>query len=319
MLNKKRIAVIIGAAISLVLFGIILGWRLHGPTKGAEEVAKFIEAVAPKPSTESDWKAVSFIAASASIRGSELPVITVKNVRPILEGDALMAAMHLSVQNTRNDVEQTTKIWSRKANRALEFNWLSHAVKPIEKPAVEEKFYLGPEAQPGNIKFDYGYSISATPDKTGKKELIFRTPSGKSVLEWKRSSILSQPYFFKNYRYGAILERDDESKLIKSLVILDMDNREVAGIVELPPQVGRYPPLIVLDPNTDLLLCFDLDIAWIVHVDLRKIVDQSAKPWPPSWPNPFLGSWHGNDDVQRGRFSQLSEGSEPPPRPENYP
>ena len=80
-----------------------------------------------------------------------------------------------------------------------------------------------------------------------------------------------------------------------------LDKLEAAGLVPLPLQVGRYPPLMFLDPTTDLLLCFDLDVAWVVCVELRSGIDQKLKPWLPPWPHSALGEWHGNDDAQRFR------------------
>ncbi len=313
--RAKKIGLAATCALVLLL-GVLAGWWLRGPPKGTKEMLNFFEALAPKPSTDADWKNLVVEKSTAKISDFDMPMVTVKNVRPLLEPEADTSAHHLAVINTRNQVELKSVIWSHKANRALEIDWQKPDIHETNRPTPESQFYLSPESVPATSKRVNGYSMG-TPG--GTNELLIRTPSGKKRLAWSRPTFIGEVYFFKNYVYAAGLERDNDKKKYTSIAMLNIDKLEGAGFVPLPPQVGTYAPLMVLDPTTDLLLCIDLDIAWVVCMDLRQGIDQSKKPWPPPWPHPALGPWHGNHDIMAGRDSQLAEGATPPPRPADYP
>src|SRR3989337_1538204 len=69
----------------LLVLALFIGWWLRGPPKGAKEVLEFFASLAPKPSTSRDWAALVVESGKATISGQEMPVVTVKNIRPLLE------------------------------------------------------------------------------------------------------------------------------------------------------------------------------------------------------------------------------------------
>ena len=208
-------------------------------------------------------------------------------------------------------------IWSHKANIALELDWLKGGVKKAARPDLNSTFYLGAEEYPRQLDALIGYSVGTGGNKPPMK-LWIATPFGKKFVMWERNTIVSSAYLFDKYRYAICTEKDIATGKAVGLEVIDLDQQDLAGEVKLPPQVGRYGPRKVLDPTTDLFLCFDLDVSWVVCIDLRAGIDQSKRPWPPPWPHPALGRWQGNDDVMHGRFTQLGNDL-PPPRPADYP
>lgn len=315
----KKLILILGLALSLVLAGLFLGWWLRGPTKGSEQLEQMLKEMDARPASAEDWSNLNVVKSSIEIEGKDYPMVTAKNIRPLLECDQLTSAHHLKIKNVRNNSELKSILWSHKSGKILEFDWLNNTVKPLAINLDDTTFILGPESVPANSKYNHAYSIGTPGSKKGINTLSITTPAGTSKLPWERKSFIGEAYYFKGYKFAFCLERGIDSGKFESVTIIDLENQSVAGFATLPTQVGRYAPLMLLDPNTDLFLCFDLDISWIVCIDIRKGIDQNKKPWPPSWPCPALGPWYGNDDVQRGKVSQLAEGSEAPPKPENYP
>lgn len=312
-MKLKRIVITVLLCGICLVGGVIVGWWLRGPPPGTKQMLDILAEMAAKPSTEGDWKALTVAKSTATVSEIEMPVVTIKNVRPVLEADANTSAQHLSIQNTRHDGVLKTLIFGPKMNNALEIEWLKPAVVKAKRPEPYPDFYLGPDSQPARERYKNDYYISGQPNDT----LVIKTPSSQNSTKWERNSYVSELYFFRQHRYAVAIERSETTKRAESLVIVDIENGTLAGIVPLPPQIGRYKPLLLIDPNTDLLLCIDLDIAWIVCVDLRAGIDQTKKPWPPPWPHPALGPWHGNDDVNNGRFAQTP--AQIPPKPADYP
>ena len=305
---------------ALLLLALCVGWWLRGPTKAQQPLVNFFEALVPIPSTQRDWQALKVETSDAKISGMDMPVVTVRNLRPLLEVEGDTSVRQIWVFNERKSDTYATIVTSHKANKALRLDWLHGKVSEVERPPKNSIFFLGPEETPANFRYSNDFTITAPSCGPGHHYLVIHTPAGTSKTKWEKNTILVGSYFFPGYRYGTVLEQPGNPMgPTIGMAIVDLEKLELAGYVPFPAQVGRYPPLTVLDPNTDTLLVFDLDIAWVVCVDLRKGIDQSKKPWPPPWPHPALGSWRGNQDVLNGRFAQLPSGAPVPPKPADYP
>jgi len=319
MQDKAKFRLVLLAMAFVVLgFGIALGWALRTPSKGQQELYHVFEEMAPKKSNEADWQSLKIERRNESFSGVEMPVMVVNNLRPILEAEANTSAQHIGIQNIRSVSVLKTTVWSSKANNAIELDWLGNSIKKFSRPEKHPDFYLGLEASPIRLRYSSVVQIGTLGSNSKvPQELIIKIGDSIKKLPWNRPSFIGECYFFETYRYIAALVRNNRNGKRESLAIIDMEQQDLATLIDLPSQVGTYPPLLLIDPDTDLMICMDLEIAWIVCIDLRSGIDQSKKPWPPPWPHPALGPWHGNDDSRR--TTQLLEGVAPPPRPANYP
>jgi hypothetical protein len=195
-------------------------------------------------------------------------------------------------------------IWSHKGKQTLEFDWLGAKLNKVKKEACRDDFYLCPEEMPSAVKGVRGYLVCAPASSYNNNEILISTPQKTVRLPWERNTELLQYYFFKDYRYSVSREQIRNTGKAIGMVIIDLERHEVAAIIPLPSYQGHVPPLFLIDPTTDVLMCFDMGLSWVVYVDLIKGIDQSKKPWPPPWPDPKVGPWHGMEDVRQGRSRQ---------------
>jgi hypothetical protein len=196
-------------------------------------------------------------------------------------------------------------IWSHKGKQPLEFDWLGAKLNKVKKDARPTDFYLCPEWVPSSERVGGNrYSIGTTKRLSGETELSICTQQKRVDVKWERSSVLREAYYYKNYPICVVREQLPETGKAIGMVIVDLERHEVAATIPLPSYQGHVPPLFLIDPTTDVMMCFDMGLTWVVYVDLIKGIDQSKKPWPPPWPDPRVGPWRGMDDVSRGRSRQ---------------
>ncbi|MCY3022256.1 MAG: hypothetical protein NTW87_24865 [Planctomycetota bacterium] len=267
--------------VGVLMGGIQLGWTLRGAPPGMKQLLDALNELKPKPATPGDWKAVGVVRSTARLSGHDTPIMVAGNVRPVMEVEGDTYARQLRVVNTRDATNLQTLVWSHKANKTLVLDWSAAELRADKRGDEEPEHSLEPMDRPAAVKYKGKYFIGKP---TECAELSINGPGGNHSVPWPRKTFIGVPYYHDGFRYAASIEEywpaGQEGKL--GLVIFDLEKLQVAGTLDLPDQVGRYKPLLIIDPKTDLLLCFDLDVAWIVCVDLRpaRLAAEAAEKKP---------------------------------------
>ncbi|MCY3023118.1 MAG: hypothetical protein NTW87_29430 [Planctomycetota bacterium] len=301
MARKRQIILLFFLCFAMLAIGAQIGWSLRGPPRGMKPLLDILADMEAKPATDADWKAVTLEKGTAEIAGVQMQVVTVRNLRPVLEADGTTSAHHLQVLNNRTPGVLKTFVRSPKAKNAFDFDWNAGTFAKTQQRGRDLQSFLQPTDCPSAVKYTGKYFIGKATDST---KLSICTPLGNRAVAWSRGTFIGPPFFYEDYRYAASIEEfwpaHREGEL--GLVIFDLPKLDVAGTIELPKQVGRYPPLLIIDPETDLLLCFDLDVAWIVCVDLRpaRLAAEAANKKP---------------DAADQNARPASEPKSPPPEP----
>jgi hypothetical protein len=106
-----------GTFLLLLALGIFIGWTLHRPAKGLRDLAEGLEQMRAQPATNRDWQGLELKKETVLVSGIEMPVVTVKNLRPLLEVESNTSAHHISVSNTRKEGKMKSIIWSHKGKQ----------------------------------------------------------------------------------------------------------------------------------------------------------------------------------------------------------
>jgi hypothetical protein len=231
--------------------------------------------------------------------------VTLRDFRPLLHIEGTATMFQMRVNNRRNGENLTTILWSNLASRAIEVDWRAEKTAQVEKPAYNTAFFLSPVSE-NHAQESEVYSHGSL---GGRRYLTFKVGAKETEMPWDDmgTRVASGPTY-PEYPYGLALELETNTGRLVSLMLVDLQAPGIVGRIKLPKDVSPNGPHFVLDPVTDSVLVFDRELRWITMVDLFPLVDQKKKPWPPPWPHPEMGPWHGNEELRLNQLPRAVNG-----------
>ena len=113
---------------------------------------------------------------------------------------------------------------------------------------------------------------------------------------------LSVLYAFAGYPLALAPVIDDRNGHTPSIVVLNTVDCKLAGEIPLPADAASAPSFII-DPETDGAICLDQQCRYIVCVDFRSVVSQSAKSACKEYPHFDSQGRHGPKSTEE-RFGR---------------
>ena len=213
--------------------------------------------------------------------GKDIPVLTVRNFREVLNCESNTWALAIEAQISRNRIGRVEcEVWTRKGTKKLNvdgFNAVSRKEYQLDNVQGKTMSVETVEFQVAGIYI--GSVKKYNPDSTFSqdRELLIETKSGMSKIPFQQFQA-SEGIMVDGYRYCAVVKMTLSYDRI-SILIIDLQHRTIALEVPLPHDLKRDDVYYVLDSVSNVLVAVDTKLHWLIAVDLAPL--QKSEPLPP--------------------------------------
>ena len=215
------------------------------------------------------------VASNVVLAGAEFKVLTIRSLNKILECDRNTPANALVASIKRREERLFIDLSSNKAGKRLTISDLN--TLSINPSSRLTKNGLEPKYSSISDMSETGIEISTVPHfKKGTWILeglsLYIKKDGASKFIELGDYMTSNSIIERDYKYCATIKEKYDPKTnaflgAVSVILADLSSMKIAEI-PLPNDLPRTHSLFALDPKSDCLLVFDMDLNWMIAVDL---------------------------------------------------